>query len=209
MKNVMHNLFRFRKLGVLLLGFLTFEVLIFATTDRAPGILIKEGEPVQNALLSKRAFLKSYTVLMSARCMNCHPAGDIPLQGDHSTLHTMNVTRGVDGRGVLALRCANCHMQKNTPGLFMPPGNPQWRLPPENMRMVFQGRTPRQLAAQLKDQKRNGGKSLAALIEHVTNDTLVRGAWHPGQGRSLPPMTHEQFARTFKEWIDRGAFLPD
>lgn len=43
---------------------------------------------------SLAAFEKVYKVLMSPRCMNCHPAGDIPLQGDDSHLHTMSPTRG-------------------------------------------------------------------------------------------------------------------
>jgi hypothetical protein len=36
---------------------------------------------------SVKAFLQVYKVLMSPRCMNCHPAGDQPLQGDDSRLH--------------------------------------------------------------------------------------------------------------------------
>jgi hypothetical protein len=31
---------------------------------------------------------------MSPRCMNCHPAGDVPLQGDDSHIHTMLPQRG-------------------------------------------------------------------------------------------------------------------
>src|SRR4249919_2013113 len=54
---------------------------------------------------SQEAFLDVYKVLMSPRCMNCHPAGDIPLQGDDSHQHTMNVQRGVDGKGMYALKC--------------------------------------------------------------------------------------------------------
>ncbi|MDP9042379.1 MAG: hypothetical protein M3N30_10390, partial [Bacteroidota bacterium] len=49
---------------------------------------------------SVKAFMKVYKVLMSPRCMNCHPAGDAPLQGDDSHIHTMNVQRGKDGTGL-------------------------------------------------------------------------------------------------------------
>jgi hypothetical protein len=77
------------------------------------------------------------------------------------------------------------------------------------MKMVFQGKTPRELAAQLLDPERNGHKSVAQLIEHITSDTLVKGGWNPGDGRSLPPLTHQEFARQFKLWIDKGAYLPD
>ncbi len=81
------------------------------------------------------------------------PKGDAPLQGEDSHLHTQNVLRGSDGKGLLAMKCANCHQFKNLPGENMPPGHPEWHLPPANMRMVFEGKTPRQLARQLKDPK--------------------------------------------------------
>ena len=60
--------------------------------------------------------------------MNCHPSGDAPLQGDDSHIHTMNVQRGIDGHGLYALKCQNCHQAENTPGLHAPPGNPKWAL---------------------------------------------------------------------------------
>jgi hypothetical protein len=157
---------------------------------------------------SARAFMSVYKVLMSARCMNCHPSGDAPLQGDDNHIHTMNVKRGADGKGLYAVRCSNCHQAENTAGLHMPPGNPKWGLPPANMRMVFQGRTPRQLALQLLDPKQNGGRTKAQLIDHMANDDLVGWAWHPGDGRSLPPMTRPAFAAQVRLWIAKGAYAP-
>ncbi len=164
--------------------------------------------PVKDSAASQKAFLAAYKVLMSPRCMNCHPAGDVPLQGDDSKLHTQGVKRGVDGKGVYALKCTNCHQPQNSSGVHMPPGNPNWHLPPADMKMVFEGKSPRELAAQLKDPKKNGNKTMAQLIDHVTNDKLVLGGWQPGEGRALPPMSHAEFAKNFKEWIDKGAYLP-
>ncbi len=162
-----------------------------------------------DSVISKRSFLEAYKVLMSPRCMNCHPAGDAPLQGEDSHTHTQGVLRGRDGMGLYALKCMNCHQPQNLPGPGMPPGNPMWKLPPAGMKMVFQGRTPRELAAQLLDKTRNGGMSKARLIDHVTNDQLVATGWNPGAGRALPPLTHQEFARQFKQWLDKGAYLPD
>src|SRR5262245_19353006 len=68
---------------------------------------------------SRVAFKLAYTVFMHPRCMNCHPDGDIPLQGDDSHLHVQNVKRGHDGKGKFALKCANCHQLANLPGLNM------------------------------------------------------------------------------------------
>jgi hypothetical protein len=157
---------------------------------------------------SVKAFMSVYKILMTARCMNCHPSGNVPLQGDDSHLHTMNVKRGIDGKGIYAMRCSNCHQLENTAGLHMPPGNPKWGLPPANMRMVFQGRTPRQLALQLLDPKQNGGRTKAQIIDHMANDALVGWAWHPGDGRTLPPMSRPAFVAQVRLWIAKGAYAP-
>ena len=84
----------------------------------------KNKKPAKDSIASVKAFGEVYKVLMSPRCMNCHPAGDVPLQGDDSHIHTMNPQRGKDGHGVYAMKCGNCHQPENTPGLNTPPGNP-------------------------------------------------------------------------------------
>ena len=115
----------------------------------------------KDSIASVNAFMQVYQVLKSPRCMNCHPAGDIPLQGDDSHLHTMSPIRGEEGKGVYAMKCSNCHQPTNSPGLNTPPGNPKWALPPADMKMVFEGRSPRELALQIMDYKRNGHKNKA------------------------------------------------
>lgn len=184
-------------------------VVIFSFKSEGLSNVNKKPHFTKNdSIASKKAFLKVYAVLMSPRCMNCHPSGDIPLQGEDSHLHLQGVKRGYDGKGMYALKCANCHQSHNLPGLHMPPGNPKWALPPANMRMVFQGRTPHQLSAQLLDKKRNGRKSIKALIDHITSDTLVLAGWHPAQGLAKPPLSHREFVSAFNEWINKGAVSP-
>jgi hypothetical protein len=200
-----------RRLPVRAMGILSVMVLVIGavvmsfTSPVGPG---NSSFSPADSVASVQAFMGVYKVLMSARCMNCHPAGDAPLQGDDGHIHTMNVQRGADGHGVYALKCANCHQAQNTPGLHMPPGNPKWALPPADMKMVFQGRSPRQLAKQLLDPKQNGGKSRQQLIDHITSDGIVLGGWNPGEGRKTPPLSHAEFAKLFKVWIDKGAYLP-
>jgi hypothetical protein len=162
----------------------------------------------RDSLASKKAFMSVYAVLMSPRCMNCHPSGDIPLQGEDSHLHAQGVKRGLEGKGLYALKCKNCHQDQNLPGLHMPPGNPKWGLPPARMRMVFQGRTAGQLAKQLLDRKQNGGKSVQALVRHITQDGLVLTGWTPADGLAKPPLSHQQFVQAFNEWINKGAVAP-
>lgn len=161
----------------------------------------------KDSIASVKAFAKVYSVLMSPRCMNCHPKGDVPLQGEDSHLHQMNPQRGKDGKGLYAMKCANCHQPENTPGLHMPPGNPNWHLPPADMKMVFQGKTPHELAKQLVNPKLNGNKNIKQLIEHA-DDGLVLSGWNPGQGLKKPPMTHAEFKKAWIEWIEKGAYAP-
>jgi mono/diheme cytochrome c family protein len=150
-----------------------------------------------------------YKVLMHPRCMNCHPAGDVPLQGDDSHLHPQQVQRGPEGKGKFALKCSSCHQDKNLAGANMPPGNPNWHLPSPKTPLVFQGKTPGELARQLKDPKQNGGKTLEQLYHHVAEDKLVLWGWDPGDGRTKPPLSHAEFARKMREWIDNGAPVPE
>ncbi len=158
---------------------------------------------------SRAAFLVAYPVFMHPRCMNCHPASDVPLQGDDSHPHAQNVKRGPDGRGLYALKCADCHQEANLPGANMPPGNPNWHLPPPQMRMVFQGKTSVELARQLKDPSQTGGRTLDQIIIHVSEDKLVLGAWDPGEGRAPPPLSHAEFAQKMREWANKGAAVPE
>jgi cytochrome c5 len=160
-----------------------------------------------DSIESVKAFETVYKTLMSPRCMNCHPAGDVPLQGDDSHLHTMNPKRGAEGKGVYAMKCSNCHQETNTPGLHTPPGNPEWHLPPAAMKMVFQGKSAHELAKQLVDKKKNGNKDIRKLIEHA-DDGLVLAGWNPGEGRTLPPVTHAEFKKAWITWLKTGAYAP-
>jgi hypothetical protein len=158
---------------------------------------------------ARAAFQAAYKVFMHPRCMNCHPAGDAPLQGDDSHIHAQNVKRGLDGKGKYALKCANCHQLTNLPGENMPPGSPSWQLPRSEMPLVFQGKSPGELARQFLDPKKNGGKTLEELIHHVADDKLVVGCWEPGEGRTKPPVSHSEFVRQFRDWIEKGAAVPE
>lgn len=160
-----------------------------------------------DSVTSAQAFLQVYSVLMSPRCMNCHPSGNRPLQGDDNHIHTMNVQRGKDGKGLYALKCSNCHQPQNTEGLHTPPGNPKWQLPPADMKMVFQGRSAHDLALQIMDYNRNGHKNKEQLIEHA-RDTLVKAGWHMGGDRTPPPLAYDDFVKAWDTWINNGGYAP-
>lgn len=161
----------------------------------------------KDSIASAKAFMEVYKVLMSPRCMNCHPAGNVPLQGDDSHLHTMLPKRGENGKGMYAMKCTNCHQPENTPGLHTPPGNPKWQLPPSDMKMVFQGKTAHELAKQIMDYTKNGHKNKEQLLEHA-RDTLVKAGWSMGGGRKPPPMSYAAFLNVWDTWINKGGYAP-
>jgi len=157
------------------------------------------------------AFETIRAVLQHPRCQNCHIPGDAPLQFDEGRPHAQNVRRGPSGRGSVGFGCVTCHFSANPPasyGLHMPPGAPNWRLPPPETKMVFIGRTSGELCRTVKDAKANGGKDLEALLEHVSHDKLVLWGWDPGLGRNPVSIPHAEFVAKFQQWVEAGAPCP-
>ena len=170
------------------------------------------GSDADREAVSVAAFNEAAKVFFSARCANCHPAGDVPTQGDDMTPHTMGVTRGKEGKGVYGQKCTTCHQNENLEGEKMPPGTSKdWHMPPASHPMPFQGITAGQLCRNFKDPKQNGGfKTAKEAMEHVQKrDPLVTWAWEPGNGRTTPPMTFDQCAAKVQEWVDNGAACPE
>jgi len=145
-------------------------------------------------------------VLTHPRCVNCHPAGDRPRQGEEGRPHQPPVARGADGHGLPAMRCSSCHQQAN----FDParvPGHPEWHLAPREM--AWEGKTLAEICAQIKDPARNGGRSLQELVHHIGDDTLVGWAWAPGFGRQPAPGTQKQAGALVEAWVKSGAACPN
>jgi hypothetical protein len=157
---------------------------------------------------ARELFTSIVPVLKHPRCLNCHANGDFPRQGDDSHIHSQNVKRGIAGRGKYSQKCSACHQEENLAGLNMPPGAPGWHLPPTKTPMIWEGKTPGEICRQIKDPKQNNGKTIAQIIEHVTSDKLVLWGWNPGEGRTLPPMGHDDFAKRFQDWARLGAACP-
>lgn len=157
------------------------------------------------------AFETVRAVLQHPRCQNCHIPGNAPLQFEDGRTHALGVVRGSDGKGAIGLTCAACHGEANPPASYgrnMPPGAPNWALPPPEHKMVFIGLRSGELCRQLKDPAQNGGKSLAALVDHVAHDKLVLWGWNPGVGRRPVSIPHKEFVARFKQWVAAGAPCP-
>jgi hypothetical protein len=58
------------------------------------------------------------------------------------------------------------------------------------------------------NRKTNGNKTLQQLIEQA-DDGLVKAGWNPGEGRTLPPMSHAAFKKAWITWIKNGAYASE
>ena len=157
---------------------------------------------------SAAIFTEMGKVIQHPRCLNCHPRGDRPTQGNGYP-HSPPVERGPAGIGVPGMECIACHGPANVTfanGQGSIPGHPTWHLAPKEM--AWQGVGLRAICEQLKDRRRNGGMSLAELQRHNAEDSLVGWGWDPGFGRARAPGTQKLFGELTQAWIDTGAACP-
>lgn len=158
---------------------------------------------------SAALFVEMGKVIQSPRCINCHPRTDSPAQGEASAPHMPPVVRGADGHGAVGLECATCHATTNVAfanGEGSIPGAPDWHLAPASM--AWEGKSLGDICRQIKDPTRNGGKSLAQLIEHNSHDRLIAWGFNPGKGRAAAPGTQAQFGALTRAWVESGAHCP-
>jgi hypothetical protein len=153
---------------------------------------------------SRALFGEMAKVIMHPRCMNCHPAGDRPTQGNDMHPHMPPVWRA-------AGLCLSCHTQGNytlheRATYRSIPGHIRWDVAP--IEMAWQDKTAGEICQQLKDPARNGGRTLALLREHLAHDDLVAWGWHPGEGRDPAPGAQERLGELVAAWIETGASCP-
>ena len=192
-----------------LIGFLGLAAALWVSRPVAAADHPTAPKSIDGAASDEGALFTAFVpVLRHPRCMNCHSQGDFPRQGDDGHPHAMNVRRGPDGHGVTAEKCSTCHQDHNLEGAHLPPGAPNWGLPPANTAMIWQGLTDAQICQSIKDPKQNKNRNLDQLIEHLTEDKLVMWAWNPGEGRSAVPMPHDKFAAKVNQWQAAGAPCP-
>ena len=175
---------------------------VTALDDDSPSGLLSYGED--------EPFDKVMAVLTHKRCVNCHPAGDAPRQGEDSHLHNFNIIRGADGHGLAGYTCKTCHQNENNDYSGVP-GAPHWAVAPVGM--AWEGKTRLEIAQQMMDPAKNGGRSANDIMKHLTEDELVLWAWKPGVNaegvpREKPPIPKQEFIKAVKEWIAAGAPIP-
>ncbi len=150
-------------------------------------------------------FEEAGKVIQHPRCVNCHPAGERPLQTNAGHPHQPLVVRGADGHGAPGMECSTCHHDAN----FDParvPGHPKWHLAP--LSMAWEGKSLPYICEQIKDPARNGNMDMKAIAHHMSEDSLVGTAWQPGAGRAAAPGTQAEFGALIQAWIESGAACP-
>ena len=161
---------------------------------------------------SEESFDLMMQVLTHQRCVNCHPSGDKPRKGDDSHItRSLGIARGEDGHGLKGISCNACHTDENNDYSGVP-GAPHWALAPKNM--TWEGKTRVEIANQMMDKTRNGGRSHQDIMKHLTEHELVLWAWDPGvdaEGtpREKPPVDKETYIAAVKAWIAGGAIVPE
>jgi hypothetical protein len=157
-------------------------------------------------------FEETGKVLQHPRCLNCHPKGDSPLQGMEMKVHVPPVRRGESDFGMPGMTCNTCHGPANVAvpaqaeTIKSIPGNPKWHVAP--IEMAWVGKSLAEICVQIKDENRNGGKTLAELVEHMAKDDLVGWGWNPGEGREPAPGTQAEFGALYEAWAATGAHCP-
>ena len=73
---------------------------------------------------SAALFAEASRALLHPRCLNCHPAGATPLQGNADRVHEPPIVRTKNGMGAVGMQCDTCHGRENyDPGRV--PGAPR------------------------------------------------------------------------------------
>lgn len=164
----------------------------------------KDGK---DSVASIAAFMEVYKVLKSPRCMNCHPAGEIPLQSDDKP-YPYHVSKKGERRPWI-VRHEMCQLPPTRKFAWRAhaPRQPEMGAAAGKHENGFENKMPHELALQVVDYNRNGHKNKEQLLKHA-RDTLVKSGWNMGGGRMPPPLSYAAFLKVWDTWIKTGAYAP-
>ena len=157
------------------------------------------------------AFETVAPVLQHPRCQNCHIPGDAPLQFDAGLAHAQNVLRGAGRQGRAGPPVRDVPRRREPAGeLRRAHAARRAELAPaaagaeDGLHRALERRALR--APQGPGS--NGGKDLAALLEHVDRRQARALGLEPRRRPRAVPVPHAEFVAKFKEWMDAGAPCP-
>ena len=154
-----------------------------------------------------------HEVFSHPRCANCHvgpenaPMWSGKSYGSQPRPHGMNINAGPSRIGAEYIACSTCHAPHNSALPHGAPGAATWLLAPVEMQWF--GQSSAEICAEIKDPSRNGGRTLAAVAEHIEREPLVQWGWAPGPGREAPPYSAPELAKFIRQWDALGAPCPD
>ena len=192
--------------AALLMSMLTAYAVVQGQSDSlaTPESFASIGDTAQRSVA---LFTELGKVLTHPRCVNCHPAGDRPRQGEMGR-PAPAAGRARRGRSWPRRPCAaRSATRRPTSSPAACRAIPEWHLAPREM--AWEGKTLGEICVQIKDPERNGGRSLEDLIHHIGNDTLVGWAWAPGYGRQPAPGTQKEAGALVEAWVKTGAVCPN
>ena len=191
--------------GLVLLTITVFQIAAQSTSPLALGESSADQGESEDKEKSLEAFRTVLEVLQHPRCINCHPTGDRPRQGDDHHLHLFNVQRGENDHGGPVQKCQTCHQKENNPYSKVP-GAPHWALAPKSMGWF--GLSDVEIGKRLVDKSLNGNRSPEDLVHHMTYDSLVLWGWNPGGDRAPVDVPFAEFKLALDTWLANGAHVP-
>ncbi len=199
-----------KSVKLLVIPLLLVTGIILASNLNNSPVYVPVSKEIASSKNNNDNYTKMMDVLMSPRCVNCHPNDNIPKQGDDAHPHYFGMSRGENNLGYQATKCTTCHQSENN-NYSGVPGAPDWSLAPESMK--WEGLTRNEIAKSMLDPKRNGGRNHEELMHHLTEHELVLWAWEPGvradgTKRNPPPVPVDEYIKAVKQWFKDGAVIP-
>ncbi|AUC14948.1 hypothetical protein BTO06_07275 [Tenacibaculum sp. SZ-18] len=199
-----------KSVKLLVIPLLLLTGIILASNLNNSPVYVLVSKEIASSKNNNDNYTKMMDVLMSPRCVNCHPNDNIPKQGDDAHPHYFGMSRGENNLGYQATKCTTCHQSENN-NYSGVPGAPGWSLAPESMK--WEGVTRNEIAESMLDPKRNGGRNHEELMHHLTEHELVLWAWEPGiradgTKRNPPPVPVDEYIKAVKQWFKDGAIIP-
>ena len=161
---------------------------------------------------SRALFNEIAKVVTHPRCMNCHPAGNHPLQGDDRHEHLPPVPRGEAGLGVAGLNCATCHTERNFTlvGAARPTRAFRAIRAGASRRSKWPGKASRSARSASSSRTRrataDARSRCCTSISRTT--TWSRGAGSRAKGASRRRADQKQLGALAQAWIESGAQCP-
>ena len=175
----------------------------FAQDLRAPETF---SSITNTAERSRALFAEAGRVLQHPRCLNCHPVGERPTQGNDCHPHSPLVVRGADDKGAIG------HALHD-----LPPGcelRAVGRAGTSALacRAEVDGMADRNRWARSASRSRIRGATAARRSRRSRSTwrttRLVGWAWMPGGNREPAPGTQAQLGALIAAWIESGAACP-